>query len=284
MKKQEENKQEDIRDLLDELYDIDNLKNDLDEVLNLERITVSESLIQATLAKASQPKEDNIIPYAQKVTGKRRSIPFRYGMIAACACILVVAGIQLVTKVPLEMGSSKNDSNYEATAESSTESDGMVYDETEDTSEDKTSLDVSDASESTVIVPSVFNVEADSNYYSIKVGEIKEIAIYDENGVVIHSDTDSSYIESIYNAFANIDSDEFEEVQNQEHKGQYVREYAIIADEGLAWTELHLWIGSTDQETYVVTRELKTSDGETITHQITDVSAEVIMNIIDTAP
>lgn len=284
MKKQVENKQVNNKDLLDELYDIDNLKNDLDEVLNLEGITVSESLIQATLQKANKANEDNIIPYGEKVTGKKRGIPFRYGMIAACACILLVAGFNLVTNSPLEMGSKKENKNYqESTADSSTESAGMEYNGKTETTED--SVSENSSNDTAIMVPSIFHItKEDGDYYQVEIGEIEKIVIYDETGTVTHKETDLSYIESIYDALADIDSEDYEEVQNEEHEGQYVRKYDIIADEGLAWSELHLWISSTDQETYVVTTELKTSDGETITHQINDVSSDIIMNVINTEP
>lgn len=292
MKKREENKQEDIKqedykNLLDELYDIDNLKNDLDEILNLEGVTVSESLIQATLKKAREAKEENIIPYEEKVTGKRRGIPFRYGMIAACACILIVAGFNLIKNFPLEIGSSKDNGKYEAesSTDSSTESNDMVSDTTTETTEDSKEDNMVDNREDSAImsVPSFFDVvKEDGDSYQVKVGEIEKIVIYDENGDITHSDTDSTYVQNIYDALADIDGEDYEEVQNEEHKGQYVKEYDIIAGEGLPWSELHLWITSTDQETYVVIRELKTSDGETITHQITDVNPDVIRNVIDT--
>jgi hypothetical protein len=295
MKKQEKNKQEEIKqednkDLVDELYDIDNLKNDLDEILNLEGITVSESLIQATLTKAREAKEENIIPYEEKVAGKRRGIPFRYGMIAACACILIVAGFNLIKNIPLEMGSSKDDGRYEA--ESSTDSEAgtndMKSDTTTETTEDSAEDIMVDNTDDKAAMSkqSIFDVvNEDGDSYQVKVGEIEKVIIYDENGAVTYSDTDSTDIQNLYDALADIDSSDYEEVvQNEEHKGQYVKEYAIIADEGLAWSELHLWITSTNQETYIVTMQLKTSDGETITHRITDVSADIIMNVIDAAP
>ncbi len=205
MKRQEENNQENNKDLLDELYDIDNLKNDLDEVLNLEGITVSESLIQATLQKVNKANEDNVIPYRQKVTGKKRGFPFRYGMIAACACILLIAGINLATNnSPLEMGNSKNNGKYqeETAGGSSTESKDMESNASTDMTEDSVS-----ETDTEIMIPTFFDIaKEDGESYQIKMSDIEKIVVYDENDEVVQSEMDSSLILSIFEAFCILDT------------------------------------------------------------------------------
>lgn len=313
MKKQEENKEEN-NVVLNKLYDINNLKKDLDEILNIEDITVSESLIQATLKRAEkeqskQPKSSNeSIPSNDSVqsnqpTRSKRGVPYRYGMIAACACILLVAGIRLITN-PLV---SKNDSaqnmvsQEESAADTSTGKEDMESAATTDASNagtaesdgesivgdtENNSTDSTVSTEEGEVVPSFFDIaDEEGTPYTVAVQEIEKIIVYDENGEAINNVTDISDIESLYNAFAKVDGqDHVEVVQNEKQEGQHVRQYAIIAQEDSEWSELHIWITDVDKESYIVTRQLVTSAGESITHRITDVSSDIIQNVIHTGP
>ncbi|SHM27062.1 hypothetical protein SAMN02746066_01331 [Anaerosporobacter mobilis DSM 15930] len=319
MKKQEENKEEN-NVVLNKLYDINNLKKDLDEILNIEDITVSESLIQATLKRAEkeqskQPKSRNeSIPSNDPVQSKepmqsnqptrsKRGVPYRYGMIAACACILLVAGIRLITN-PLvskkdseqnmvtqeesaaDTSTGKEDMESAATTDASnagtSESDGeSIVGDTENNSTDSTV-----STEEGEVVPSFFDIaDEEGTPYTVAVQEIEKIIVYDENGEAINNVTDISDIESLYNAFAKVDGQyHVEVVQNEKQEGQHVRQYAIIAQEDSEWSELHIWITDVDKESYIVTRQLVTSAGESITHRITDVSSNIIQNVIHTGP
>ncbi len=319
MKKQEENKEEN-NDVLNKLYDINNLKKDLDEILNIEDITVSESLIQATLKRAEkeqskQPKQSNESKQSNdpvqsnesmqsnQPTRSKRGFPYRYGMIAACACILLVAGIRLITN-PLvskkdseqnmvtqeesaeDTSTGKEDMESTATTDASNdgaaESDGdSIVGDTENNSTDSTV-----STEEGKVVPSFFDIaDEEGTPYTVAVQEIEKIIVYDENGEAINNVTDISDIESLYNAFAKVDGqDHVEVVQNEKQEGQHVRQYAIIAQEDSEWSELHIWITDVDKESYIVTRQLVTSAGESITHRITDVSSDIIQNVIHTGP
>lgn len=307
MKKLEENNREINKVLLNGLYDIDNLKNDLDEILNIENITVSESLIQATLKRANEEAEQskqpiqNIQPIQNKQpTPNKKGIPFRYGMIAACACILLVAGISLIAKTPGGMKESKSDMapQEENTTDSSTAMDDMESAVTKDTnegeaSEESTSQDTGyNGSESIVntedskAVPSFFDIaDEEGNLYSVETGEIEKIIVYDENGLIMHNVTEASDIENVYNTFAKVDSqDQIEEVQNEKQEGQFVRQYDIIAKEGSEWSELHVLISSVDEDTSIVKRQLITSDEKIITHRIADVDSDIVLSIMNTVP
>lgn len=282
MKKLEENDKEINKVLLDGLYDIDNLKNDLDEILNIEDITVSETLIQATLKRANEEVEQSKQPIKSKqLASRKKGSPFRYGMVAACACILLVAGISLIANSPMGMKNSKRDmaAQEETTTESSTAMDAAESTETKDTSNDGTG-------EESKVVPSFFDIAADEgNLFSVEVGEIAKIIVYDENGLAIYNVTDTSDIESLYNTFAKVDSQaHIEEVQNEKQEGQYVRQYDIIPQEGSEWSVLHVWISSIDEETSIITRQLISSDGEVITHRIADVNSDIVLNIMNTVP
>ena len=304
MKKLEENNKEINKVLLDGLYDINNLKNDLDEILNIEDITVSETLIQATLKRANEEIEQSKqslnskqLEQNKQLASRKKGIPFRYGMVAACACILLVAGISLMANPPGSMKESKSDmaAQEETTTDSST---AMESTETADTSDDGASEESTsegkeyNGSDSTVdteeskVVPSFFDIaDEEGNPYTVAVVEIGEIIVYDENGLVLHNVTDTSDIKSLYNTFAKVDNQaHIEEVQNEKQEGQYVRQYDIIAQEGSEWSELHVWISSVDEETSIITRQLITSDGEVITHRIADVNADIVLNIMNTVP
>lgn len=319
MKKQEENKEEN-HVVLDKLYDIDNLKKDLDEILNIEDITVSESLIQATLKRAEkeqskQPESSNESiqrndPVQSKEsmqsnqpTRSKRGVPYRYGMIAACACILLVAGIRLITNPLVSKKDSAQNmvSQEESAADTSTGKEDMESAATTDASNNGTaesdgdsiesdtennSTDSSVSTEEGKVVPSFFDIaDEEGTPYTVAVEEIEKIIVYDENGKVINNVTDTSDIESLYNTFAKVDNqDHVEVVQNEKQEGQYVRQYAIIAQEDFEWSELHIWITDVDKESYIVTRQLVTSAGESITHRITDVSSDIIQNVIHTGP
>lgn len=288
MKKLEENNKEINKVLLDELYDIDNLKNDLDEILNIEDITVSETLIQATLKRANEEGEQskqpiqNIQPIQNKQpTRSKKGIPFRYGMVAACACVLLVAGISLIANPPGIMKESKSDmeTQEESSTDSTTAMDDTDISETTDTSNDG-------AVEGSKVVPSFFDIaHEDGTSYTVEVGEIAKIIVYDENGLAIHNVTDTSDIESLYNTFAKVDSQaHIEEVQNEKQEGQYVRQYDIISQDGSEWSVLHVWISSIDEETSIITRQLISSDGEVITHRIADVNSDIVLNIMNIVP
>lgn len=304
MKKLEENNKEINKVLLDGVYDINNLKNDLDEILNIEDITVSETLIQATLKRANEEIEQSKqslnskqLEQNKQLASRKKGIPFRYGMVAACACILLVAGISLMANPPGSMKESKSDmaAQEETTTDSST---AMESTETADTSDDGASEESTsegkeyNGSDSTVdteeskVVPSFFDIaDEEGNPYTVAVVEIGEIIVYDENGLVLHNVTDTSDIKSLYNTFAKVDNQaHIEEVQNEKQEGQYVRQYDIIAQEGSEWSELHVWISSVDEETSIITRQLITSDGEVITHRIADVNADIVLNIMNTVP
>lgn len=307
MKKLEENNKEIKKVLLNGLYDVDNLKNDLDEILNIEDITVSESLIQATLKRVNEETEQSKQPIQdiQSIQNKqpirsKKGIPFRYGMVAACACILLVAGISLIANPPGSMKESKSDmaTQEETTTESSTAMDDKESTGATDTSEgeageESTSEDTEyNGSDSTVnteeskTVPLFFDIaDEEGNLYSVEIGEIEKIIVYDENGLVMQNVTEASDIENVYNTFAKVDSkDQIEEVQNEKQEGQFVRQYDIIAQEGSEWSEIHVWISSVDEETSIVTRQLITSDGEIITHRIADVDSDIVLNIMNTVP
>lgn len=307
MKKQDDNKEEN-NVVLNKLYDIDNLKKDLDEILNIEDITVSESLIQATLKRAEKEQSKQSIPSKEPMQSKqparsKRGVPYRYGMIAACACILLVVGIRLITN-PLV---SKNDSaqnmvsQEESAADTSTGKEDMESTATTDASNNGTVESDGDGivgdtesngTDSTVnteegkVEPSFFDIaDEEGTPYTVAVEEIEKIIVYDENGEAINNVTDTLDIESLYNTFAKIDSqDHVEVVQNEKQEGQYVRQYAIIAQEDSEWSELHIWITDVDKESYVVTRQLVTSAGEIITHRFTDVRADIIQKVIHTGP
>lgn len=325
MKKQDENKEEN-NVVLNKLYDIDNLKKYLDEILNIEDITVSESLIQATLKRAEKEQSkqpilsNESIPSNESIqnngpvqskepmqskqpTRSKRGVPYRYGMIAACACILLVAGIRLITNPLIGMKNSKNDmaSQEESAADTSAGMEDMESAETTDASNDGTvksdedsivgdtennSTDSAVSTEEGKVVPSFFDIaDEEGTPYTVAVEEIEKIIVYDENGEAINNVTDTSDIENLYNAFAKIDSqDHVEVVQNEKQEGQYVRQYAIIAQEDSEWSELHIWITDVDKESYIVTRQLVTSAGETITHRITDVNTDIIQKVIHTGP
>lgn len=324
MKKLEENNEEIKKSLLNELYDIENLKNDLDEILNIEDITVSESLIQATLKRAKeeeqskqlilskqpienkQPLENKQLTQKKELTRSKQStrskkgVPFHYGMVAACACILLVAGISLIANPPVSRKDSTSEMSTqdESYADSSTAMEDMESTETTETSKDDTdegsvsgetkndSTNSVGNTEEAKEVPSFFDIaKEDNTSYIVLIGEIGEIIIYDENGLVISNITDTPDIESIYNAFSKVGNENhIEEVQNEKQEGQYVRQYDIIAQENSEWSELHIWISNVDEETSIITRQLITSDGEVITHRITDVNSEIVLNIINTVP
>ena len=221
-------------------------------------------------------------------------------MVAACACILLVAGISLIANPPVSRKDSTSEMSTqdESYADSSTAMEDMESTETTETSKDDTdegsvSGETKNDSTNSVVnteegkkVPSFFNIsEEDDTLYTVSVGEIGEIIIYDENGLVISNITDTPDIESFYNAFAKVGNENhIEEVQNEKQEGQYVRQYDIIAQENSEWSELHIWISNVDEETSIITRQLITSDGEVITHRITDVNSEIVLNIINTVP
>lgn len=312
MKKLEENNKEINKVLLNDLYDINNLKNELDEILNIEDITVSETLIQATLKRVNEETEQskqplqNLQPIQSKQpTWRKKGIPTRYGMIAACTCILLVAGISFIANPPVSRKDSKSDmaSQEESTSNSSVETGEMEATDSADTSMDDagegsalgdTKYDGSDSTDNTketageevMAVPSFFDIaDEEGKLFPVEVREIAKIIVYNENGLVIHNVTETSDVESFYNTFAKVDSqDHIEEVQNEKQEGQYVRQYDIIAQEGSEWSELHVWISSVDEETSILTRQLITSDGEVITHRITDVNSDIVLNVMNTVP
>lgn len=304
MKKQEENNDEINKNLLNEKYDIDNLKNDLDKILNIEDIKVSESLIQATLKRVNEEEQNKqLIQNKQTKQSKQPiriiGVVFRYGMVAACACVLLVAGISLIANPPGSRKDSALDmtTQEEASTDSSTGMEDMESTETTDTSNDETSeesvsedadhdnTDSGVNSEEDKVVPSFFSItDEEGTPYTVAVDEISEIYVSDENGLVIHNVTDISDIESLYNTFAKVDSKDHEEVIDERLKGQYVRQYDIIAQESSKWSELHVLISNIDEETSIVTRQLVTSDGKVITHRITDINTDIIKNIINTVP
>ena len=221
-------------------------------------------------------------------------------MVAACACILLVAGISLIANPPGNMKESKSDmaAQEENTTDSSTAMDSMESTGTTDTSEgeageESISEDAeNNGSDSTVnteeskAVPLFFDIaDEGGNLYSVEAREIEKIIVYDENGLVMDIVTEASDIENVYNTLAKVDmKDQIEAVQNEKQEGQFVRQYDIIAQEGSEWSEIHVWISSVDEETSIITRQLIRSDGEIITHRLTDVDSDIVLNIMNTVP
>ncbi|WP_310604110.1 hypothetical protein [Anaerosporobacter sp.] len=302
MKKPEDNQEDMNNDLLEELYDIGNLKNDLDEVFDIDGITVSESLIQATLRRVAEETEK---PSKQSEKQRKRN-PFRYGLlVAACACILVVASVNLMDG-SFSFGNMKDstekssDMKTDTTTETTKNPSYSMSEEAEETANDETSQDsmkddstssadgvsgsengMNDTESDLEQASSFFTIKDKAGkIYSIRVGEIQQINVYGGEEEFIDYTGDLALIEELYRLLSEIDDEgDRKAVEDESVQKEYVRQYILRAQEDSTWSELQLWIEATDGENYNMIKQLETADGELIIYQIDNISPEIVQNL-----
>ncbi|WP_167955336.1 hypothetical protein [Anaerosporobacter faecicola] len=323
-----------------EQYDFSNLKMDLNDVLSLEQVTVSETLIQATLLRAKEAqrvegldeitatKEENIREqerhegqeantveqriYDKKYPKNKKYHRIQYGLLAASACILAIAGYSMIDSLgskkdtATEISKNNTSVNAESASEETTAADmneDAMMDSNEEAAVDNSMLtEGSDKSESVIIdedngdgsdntatssgeiedVGELFTIEQKENTYQITEDQIAQIIIYDEKGMALQTISDTNTIQIMYKIFQENTYTDVTKLENGAYTGQYVRQYAIIANNDANWSAFTIWITKNEKDTdiFTVRSQLLTEDELLVTRKMKGLTEVNMRNLL----
>lgn len=236
-----------------------NIKCNLDSILGLEQITVSESLIQATLKKANQQKQcmdfnENTIQQDTKLdydtVDKRKKINtkklFKISALAACAACSVIILMSINPNYGSKQKSDEQESSMSDTVYENAKAE-VPQDEAGEEIMNAT-IDSKTSGESPNEVTKLFDVVTEDGLLTIQIDDIKDITIKDLSMNIDETVTSAELITKIYEALMGAEGNvqDCETMPEAQSYTKYSRQYIITAKEDRGFKKLYVWVPMED--------------------------------------